>query len=178
MSSISPQKSPIHSNRNKAATEEATVAKKRSSTTSKTADKKMPKTQQKKISKDLPLSILEEFDQALAKIEQNSYSKPKQPSSGLEKASIGSFEASVVSLAEAERQTLVDFLHQSLRLPELGEVQIRLTVGRNGTVLKMEVLLAESQKNREYLEQQLPLLHLPLQPIEEKTWIFTFKNEN
>lgn len=56
---------------------------------------------------------------------------------------------------------LISFLEGALTLPEEGEVKISLTLSRNGTVSQMSVREASSRRNRTYIEQELPLLHLP-----------------
>ncbi len=55
-------------------------------------------------------------------------------------------------------QDLSQRLHKFLRLPEYGQVTIQLTLNRTGTVDKVNVLEAESQTNRDYIQKQLPNL--------------------
>lgn len=79
-------------------------------------------------------------------------------------------------------QTLGQRLHQLVRLPEYGEVSIQLTLRRDGTVVKVEVLSAESERNRDHIQQQLPNLRFPTfgkQYTGEETHIFrlVIKNE-
>ena len=120
--------------------------------------------------------IWSEIDQALAKIEKKSYPTPKE-SLALPKPfvyiedSLGGFGA------ESEVSHLMSFLHDTLNLPEVGEVKIELTVRKNGTVGKVVILNAESKKNRDYLQKHLPLLQLPMNFNEEKKWVITFCNE-
>ncbi|MFQ5729753.1 MAG: hypothetical protein ACE5GN_05270, partial [Waddliaceae bacterium] len=52
-------------------------------------------------------------------------------------------------------------LRERLRLPEFGEVRIRLTLSRSGGVMKVETLSAESEYNRQYIEKMLPSLQFP-----------------
>lgn len=52
-------------------------------------------------------------------------------------------------------------LRSFLQLPEYGEVKVRLTLKRNGTLLSVKVLKAESEKNRQYLEKTLQTFRFP-----------------
>lgn len=77
---------------------------------------------------------------------------------------------------------LASTLKNTLELPEVGEVKLELTVRRSGQVMKVRVLHAASEKNRRYLEINLPQMALP--PFDEEmkqetshTFILTFCNE-
>jgi outer membrane biosynthesis protein TonB len=77
---------------------------------------------------------------------------------------------------------LVGFLHQSLHLPEFGEVKIQLTLHQDGRVAKLVVLKSESDKNKRYLEGSLPQLAFPsfsgsFAKKREHTFILTFCSE-
>ncbi len=77
---------------------------------------------------------------------------------------------------------MVQYLHQSLNLPEFGEVKIQLTLRQDGSVVKLVVLKTESEKNRSYLEGSLPHLRFPpfsgsLSKAKEHTFVLTFCNE-
>jgi len=105
-----------------------------------------------------------EIDQALAKIEQKVYS----------------VETPVVPkqfVGEDVDALLTTFLHEALTLPEVGDVRVELTVGKEGAVEKVVILSSESEKNRHYLLAELPKLRLPLQGEQVKTWTLTFSNE-
>ncbi len=123
-----------------------------------------------------PEKMWNEIDQALAKIEKKSYPVSKQPLSlpkpiaFLEPEKNEAGDDSAVS-------HLMGFLHDTLHLPEVGEVKIEITVSKNGRVAKVVILRSESQKNKLYLQEHLPLLQLPLQFDQDKTWIITFCNE-
>lgn len=121
--------------------------------------------------------IWNEIDQALAKIEKKSYPVSKQtvdlppPPVFLDEVSAGQAgEDDVLS-------HLVGYLHDTLHLPEVGEVKLEITVRKNGTVAKVVVLRAESHKNKLYLQENLPHLQFPLQFDQDKTWTITFCNE-
>lgn len=67
--------------------------------------------------------------------------------------------------------TLAHALKEGLELPEQGEVKLELTVSKTGRVLKLHILYAQSEKNRRYLELNLPQMSLP--PFSEE-----LKHEN
>ena len=77
---------------------------------------------------------------------------------------------------------MISYLHQSLNLPEFGEVKIQLTLRQDGSVAKLVVLNTESEKNKRYLEESLPRLRLPsfngsFTKKPEHTFVLTFCNE-
>lgn len=77
---------------------------------------------------------------------------------------------------------MLSCLHQSLHLPEFGEVKIQLTLRQDGSIAKLVILNTESEKNRRYLESSLPKLRLPsfdrsLVAKAEQTFVLTFCNE-
>ena len=106
-------------------------------------------------------NILKEVQETLATIEQKqvfvqaetSLSLPKQ----IQKLQIDEMlegNSSYLSL-------LVLTLREKLKLPEAGRVRIQMTVLKSGRVEKVQVLYAESENNRHYLEQALAYLVLP-----------------
>lgn len=123
-----------------------------------------------------PKEIWDEIDQALAKIEKKSYSTSKQ---SLEVPQPLTFLDEQISEVgdDSEISHLMGFLHDTLHLPDVGEVKIQITVRKNGTVDKVVILNAESKKNKDYLQKHLPLLQLPLTFDQDKTWVITFCNE-
>jgi hypothetical protein len=77
---------------------------------------------------------------------------------------------------------LVEHLHQSLSLPDYGEVKIQLSLRQDGTVVKVIVLKTQSEKNKQYLESNLLRLRFPrfdgaYANKKEYTFILTFCNE-
>ncbi len=126
--------------------------------------------------KETPKKMWDEIDQALAKIEKKSYPASKQP---LEVPKSPTFLDELPSAEEGDNKTsyLMGYLHDMLHLPEVGEVKVEITVRKNGTVAKVVVLHAASQKNKLYLEEHLPLLQMPFEFEQEKTWTITFCNE-
>lgn len=59
------------------------------------------------------------------------------------------------------RDELAGRLKLLLKLPEHGEVQLKLTLDRNGKVLKVMITKSVSQLNRSYIEKNLPTLKFP-----------------
>lgn len=121
--------------------------------------------------------IWNEIDQALAKIEKKSYPVSKQ-TVDLPPAPV--FLDEIAAGQDGDDDVLshlVGYLHDTLHLPEVGEVKLEITVRKNGTVAKVVVLRAESQKNKLYLQENLPHLQFPLQFDQDKTWTITFCNE-
>lgn len=54
------------------------------------------------------------------------------------------------------RDELANRLKLLLRLPDYGEVKIKLTIARSGKVVKVLIIKAESTANRKYVEETLP----------------------
>lgn len=129
-----------------------------------------------------PQQVLKEIDEALAKIDEKVYSKPQ---SKLNVPQIKGSSASQIPFPDFEEMfdeagtdtdVLQAFFGETLKLPENGEVRTQLTIKRDGTVVQLVVLEAQSQKNKAYLEKNIPLLKLPVHYDKETTIIFTFCN--
>jgi outer membrane biosynthesis protein TonB len=56
---------------------------------------------------------------------------------------------------------LMSHLKLHLSLPDYGEVTVKLTLSRQGTVLRVKTISSENQKNRSYIEEKLPSVHFP-----------------
>ena len=83
---------------------------------------------------------------------------------------------------DAYATSLANYLQMHLQLPDIGEVKIQLTLLENGTVEKIVVLSAKSERNKKRLEEDLPKLILPALPKKRapsraETFILTFCNE-
>jgi colicin import membrane protein len=77
---------------------------------------------------------------------------------------------------------LVGRLKLSLRLPEYGDVKVKLTLDRSGKVSKFEVVKFESEANKKYLEKKIPGLSFPsfgnnFSGAENYTFTITLSNE-
>ncbi len=163
----------------KASTSKPAVKKPAAKTTNKPAviEKGKPAKKSPPKKTEPPEEIWNEIDQALAKIEKKSYSTPKH-SLDLPKPIIFVEESSFQEMGNPSAvDQLMGFLHETLHLPDVGEVKIEMSVRKNGSVVKVVVLSSESKKNKEYLQKHLPLLQLPMQFEEEKNIIITFCNE-
>lgn len=73
-------------------------------------------------------------------------------------------------------------LKLQLRLPEYGDVKIKLTLERAGSVAKVEIISAESSLNRKYIEKTLPTLTFPpfganFNGASQYTFAITLSNE-
>jgi len=80
------------------------------------------------------------------------------------------------------RDELASRLKLLLKLPEYGEVKVKLTLGRAGKVVKVEVLSAESTINRKHIEKTLPNLTFPsfgtnFGELQQYTFAVTLSNE-
>lgn len=78
---------------------------------------------------------------------------------------------------------LVNQLKLQLRLPEYGEVNLRLTLNRSGKVVKIETVDSRSKVNQKYVEKNLPLLTLPsfghfFAQEQQRTFLLTLCNES
>lgn len=76
---------------------------------------------------------------------------------------------------------LVGYLQASLELPDVGEVQIELTLRKDGSIEKIKVVRAESEKNKKYLEEHLAKLVFPPMKNRNKdspsSFLLTFCNK-
>lgn len=59
------------------------------------------------------------------------------------------------------RDEVASRLKSCLKLPEHGEVKVKLTLERNGSVEKVTILSAQNVSNRKYIEKTLPSLTFP-----------------
>jgi hypothetical protein len=59
------------------------------------------------------------------------------------------------------RDEIAARLKLCLRLPEYGDVKLKLTLGQAGNVAKLVIESAESKTNRQYVEKTLPCLTFP-----------------
>ena len=79
-------------------------------------------------------------------------------------------------------QEVASRLKLQLRLPQYGEVNIKLTLQRSGKVAKVIVTSAESNENKKYVEKTVPTLNFPsfgsqLGNVDEYTFSFILRNE-
>lgn len=79
------------------------------------------------------------------------------------------------------KDAMVNYLQEYLRLPEFGEVKIRLHIMMSGDVKRLEVTHSESKLNRKYIEKLVPSLSFPpfanrFEGAAEKSFVITLKN--
>ena len=70
-------------------------------------------------------------------------------------AMVHSLEVDAVKISGYE-EVLSFYLRQTLCLPELGQVYVKLIVDRGGHVVRVEMIETESVLNSKYLEKALP----------------------
>ncbi len=79
------------------------------------------------------------------------------------------------------RDEVAGRLKLMLRLPQFGEVKVKLTLNRLGKVVKVVVVNAESSENKKHIEKMLPTLTFPPYGSqfadEEHTLTITLRNE-
>ncbi len=134
-------------------------------------------------------SLLQELEESIAKIENKSDKTKLSQSTHANKAPLAPIALQIDAMtndsSEEEsdyRSALVNHLHRALSLPDYGEVKIQLSLRQDGTVAKVIVLKAQSEKNRQYLESNLPRLKFPrfdgaYANTNESTFVLTFCNE-
>ena len=64
-------------------------------------------------------------------------------------------------ISTASEESLSSFFKKNLKLPEFGEIKIKLSTDHEGKVQKLEILQSNSKKNRAYLKNTLPELSFP-----------------
>lgn len=175
-----------------AAPKQAAAPKKSSNLQATTPQKKKPAAAPAPAPKPQPRApaisneLLKQIEQSLAKLEQ----APAQPSAPKVSSKKSALSVPVLTIDHADgsdgdesyESDLITSLHNQLNLPEYGEVKMKLTLQNNGTCVKIQVVRAQSVKNRRYLEEQLPKLRLPpfagaLAAKKELTFVMTFCNE-
>lgn len=126
-------------------------------------------------------ALKKELQESLAKLDTPILAAPKSaPPIRPHSLQIDAPDLSTTQSQYIEQLTAI--LHNALKLPEIGEVKIQLTLHHDGTVAKLVVLKAASTKNKTYLEMHLPHLICPRLDGEyaktsEQTFILTFCNE-
>ena len=157
------------------------------------ADKKLQKSskplapKEKKTDNRAKISdqLKKDLAESIAKIEGKKQSAPAAQRSHSQALAPIRLQIDTSSNADSDADypnLMIGYLHQSLHLPEFGEVKIQLTLHQDGHVVKLVVLNAESDKNKRYLEGNLSHLRFPsfsgsLAQKKEHTFILTFCNE-
>ena len=116
---------------------------------------KKPAPQEKPTQAPVSNAMLAKVKENLGKIDMNSAKV------SLKSDFKGLSESTLQVQERAYRDELAARLKLMLRLPEAGEVNLKLTLARKGEVLKMEILSSESALNRSYIEKNLPQIKMP-----------------
>lgn len=122
----------------------------------------------------LTQELLQELEESIAKIEgKHDKVDTRKQLTTPQSIEIPNHDTIEESYAEA----LILCLRQSLHLPDYGEVKLKITLKEDGSVERLVVLKADSEKNRNYLETHLPHLKFPAIKKTEHTFVLTFCNE-
>jgi outer membrane biosynthesis protein TonB len=153
-------------------------------------DPKKEKTLQVKKQKSAKEEVLKELEERIAKIEAKNDRMPLKPELAVPSSiTLSSQTALQAPKAVADYDlrgddefigSLISYLQGQLKLPDVGEVQIQLTLRKDGRVETMKVIKASSEKNRKYLEENLSGLSFPqvyLDKSSSRSFLFTFCNK-
>lgn len=96
----------------------------------------------------------------------------------------GTGEASRWGVKETSYSNEVAYrLKMNLKLPEYGEVKIKLTINRAGKVMKIEIVKSESKINKAYIESKIKNIQFSsfghnFPDVEQNTFIITLQNDS
>ncbi len=93
--------------------------------------------------------------------EKGSPKKGAKAGSARKASSIGPLASESLSFEAKYEEELVSYLEALLSFPEDGEVKVKLTLNRSGSVQKVEIVKASSTKNRNYIENSLASCSFP-----------------
>lgn len=141
----------------------------------KMVSKEKPEIQKKEIVKKSPPTKNNDIQKKLLKMAQESLAKIEKSSDNLELNSvkvdhkIGKLEKignlksiSEMTSEEGSKNKLCSQLRSFLKLPEHGDVEIKLSLDKNGKVIALKILDAKSERNKKYIEELLPKLTFSL----------------
>ncbi len=116
----------------------------------------------RKITKQKIASVKQSGQSLLASIPMESDVAIPKGVTGLQVEGIPVTASGLLNSTEASYQGKIKFrLEQNLRLPERGEVEIKLTLNKSGKIVKFETTSPQSLKNRQYIEQKIPSIVFP-----------------
>jgi len=144
--------------------------------------KKVKSTIRKKAKKREPKrkKLLKTLEESIAKIDEKRDNNSLKKELTLPKRVDFSQEFVEDDLLEKDYgQLLIDELKNSLKLPQVGEVRLKLTLEKNGRVVDVEVLQSESEANKGYLLGNLQKMTFPpfvdsLKDYDQQTFLLTF----
>lgn len=125
---------------------------------------------QKKVATQKQATLLKEIEHNLTVIEAT----PSVKKVELQIPALRKPEEFFEEISATPIQQISAFLQETLRLPEIGQVRVRLSIDRFGKLQSVEVLDSKSEKNAEFLKKQLPELQFPcLNEIVSLTIVFS-----
>jgi len=125
-------------------------------------------------------ALVSKAQQSLAKVRKGGTSNTTQPKvAALQSLNI---DTKANQKEVSYRDELAARLRTLLKFPEMGAVEIQLTITRTGAVKKVQVLKTESKENEEYIAKTLPSLQMPtfgtrFGSASEHTFAITLSNE-
>ncbi len=118
--------------------------------------------------------LLSKVKDSMTKVSQARSQVSKQPSADIAQAevpkAIGSLQIDAFTTGEpvvlttketSYRDEIAHRLKLGLRLPEYGEVKIKLTIERSGKVAQVQIVSSKNTKNKQYVEKTVPTLTFP-----------------
>lgn len=89
---------------------------------------------------------------------------------------------SAIPMETSYRDELAYRLKHTLKMPDYGQVKIKLTLERSGKVANVQIVSSESAKNKQYVEKMIPTLVFPpfgtrFQDAKQYSFMITLKNE-
>lgn len=100
--------------------------------------------------------------QSLEKLENPSKVTPKTPTKATTTPSkLSSLASESLAQDATYQRDLVAYLEDALEFPEKGKVRIKLSLKRDGGVQKLEIVETSSEKNKKFVETQIPGLSFP-----------------
>jgi colicin import membrane protein len=138
----------------------------------------------------IPAELVKQLQESIAKIEKKpdkyhsaqKFVLPEKPTPFADIDSSSSSSENRHDFLTGVKEEVIQQLHLALHLPDFGEVKVQLSLSENGSVQTVKVLKSASQRNREYLEKELPRLSFACMALhklsaKERTFIISFHNE-
>lgn len=112
-------------------------------------------------------SLLQSIEESLDKIDQPKVRKKTAQTANLpdkkKRLKIDDLDSSsAIGYSDNYQDQLIDLLQSGLDLPDYGDVKLKLTLKKDGTIMELTIIEAQSQKNRSYLEKNLKTVHFPV----------------
>jgi colicin import membrane protein len=109
------------------------------------------------------LKLLSQAKERIGKIQKAPFTK--DAASTIAPAKIEALQIDQLSIDTPQEISYKDELSQRLKslmkLPEYGEVRLKLTLNRSGKVMKVKILQSDSASNQKHVEEALPSLKMP-----------------